>query len=180
MSSVDPRIGNQIFENAILEAQRAGKTIIMVTYDPRFLSQCDRVLYMQGGSLVSQEKVEGEGLPVGDLDQSFVLVGSEVEDIQGGLARKDSTPVIEEKRNGAGNPTPNASSKRVPLKKLSPRECVWSLHLILQTNSHCVVWRTYFHAARGKLSVPTLALATIFMQTCQIIGSRSLVWWQFE
>lgn len=180
LSGVDSRVGNQIFHNAILEARRAGKTVVWVTYDRRFLSYCDRVLYMHEGNLVPHEGMGVQRLSIRDLDQSFVLVESETGAMQGA---ERSTPKGKGPGNGVGSLSSSTPSSRLQPKKATPRECRSSLNISsahLTEELTVLVFRTYIHAARGITSVPTLTLATVFMQTCQIIGSRSLVWWQFE
>ncbi|TEB25163.1 P-loop containing nucleoside triphosphate hydrolase protein [Coprinellus micaceus] len=151
LSSVDPRVGNHIFQNAVLDARAAGKAILMVIYDRTLLSQCDRVLCMKGGTLVE------EGCP-SDADQSYVLVEPEAALLGKRTVREETVSRKEVHESGPIN------------------SATWTT----RKGEHGEVYRTYLRVARGFLSVPTLAFATLVMQTFQILGSRSLVWWQSD
>uniref|UniRef100_A0A158PCJ1 ABC transporter domain-containing protein n=1 Tax=Angiostrongylus cantonensis TaxID=6313 RepID=A0A158PCJ1_ANGCA len=52
LASLDKKVGDKIFEKAVREVLSA-KTVVMVTTDPQRLSQCDRVVLMDGGRIVA-------------------------------------------------------------------------------------------------------------------------------
>ncbi|KHJ94677.1 ABC transporter, ATP-binding protein [Oesophagostomum dentatum] len=51
-SSLDKKVAEKIFESAVRDVL-SSKTVIMVTTDPQRLSQCDRVIFMDGGRIVA-------------------------------------------------------------------------------------------------------------------------------
>jgi hypothetical protein len=180
LSSVDPRVGNHIFQNAVLDARAAGKAILMVIYDRTLLSQCDRVLCLKGGTLVEEgcpSDAVGESIRLGGLDQSYVLVEPEAALLGKRTVREETVSRKEVHESGPINSATWTTQKGEHGEGSSlsqPCEiCGYELNTIL-------VYRTYLRVARGFLSVPTLAFATLVMQTFQILGSRSLVWWQSE
>ncbi|VDM53800.1 unnamed protein product [Angiostrongylus costaricensis] len=52
LANLDKKVGDKIFEKAVREVLSA-KTVVMVTTDPQRLSQCDRVVLMDGGRIVA-------------------------------------------------------------------------------------------------------------------------------
>ena len=115
LSSVDPCVRNHIFRNAILDARSAGKAVLMVIYDRKLLSQCDRVLCLQGGSLVGEGRpldVEGESMQIGDLDQSYVLVKPETVPWEGRAVREEKTSRTKVHGNGPANSTSTGTTQK--------------------------------------------------------------------
>ena len=113
LSSVDPCMRNHIFRNAILDARSAGKAILMAIYDRKLLSRCDRVLCLQGGTLVGPPlDVEGESMQIGDLDQSYVLVKPETVPWEGRAVREEKTSRTKVHGNGPANSTSTRTTQK--------------------------------------------------------------------
>ena len=180
LSSVDPGVANRIFQHAILDARGSGKAVLMVTYDRRFLSQCDRVLCLRDGALVEEgwsPDATGDSTGLGDLDQSYIFVAPEAVPLAERSVREATLLQTEVHAGGPTDYTTQTTRRggRSEGSLLLSSYAVWGYE-----PSAILVYRTYLHVARGYLSVPTLAFATLAMQTFQILGSRSLVWWQSE
>jgi hypothetical protein len=52
--TVDSRVGNEIFQKAILGAIKSGKTIIMVTYAWNLLPHCNYIYHLREGRITEQ------------------------------------------------------------------------------------------------------------------------------
>lgn len=156
VSGVDPRVANEIFSKAILNSVKYHKkTIVFVTYTREHLAHCDRVLSLCNGKLSEQNTLDFACLPVDRLSEQTRPPTHAPRHSASALDAANKP-----KRRGASlsNGCPTERNARAS----KPGE----------------VYQGYLKAAQGALCIPILLAATIFMQISQVLGSRSLIWWQ--
>lgn len=53
------RATGQVIMNRLCELNRLGKTVLVVTHDPQVAERCGRIIWLEDGKIVTQEKTEG-------------------------------------------------------------------------------------------------------------------------
>ncbi|RXW18137.1 hypothetical protein EST38_g7714 [Candolleomyces aberdarensis] len=153
LSGADSRVGNEIFQNAILGAIKSGKTIIMVTYFWNLLPHCNYIYYLREGRIAEQGTFE----ELRRLNKSFDALHAELDASRARTSRKVARKgTVKPLRKGPAEPSIHPASEQ---------KCVKA-------------YKIYLSAARGALSAPTLLVAILVMQGSQVLSSRNLVWWQ--
>ncbi|GAM33537.1 plasma membrane ATP-binding cassette transporter [Talaromyces pinophilus] len=178
LSAVDPYVGRAIFNDAILSLLK-GKTRILATHQVNVLSQCDRILWLEGGS------VKALGTYKTLIDQYPDLIGDLVYETEGkedqGQQKTDS---IE----------PSQATRSFEKKRLSLKRFSWAENqdndetlppLIdaeeqATSNIPWAIYRTYISSADKKsliyLSLPLLAMA----QGGNLLCGLWLAWWTLD
>ena len=57
ISAVDSKVAKEIYQNVIME-MKGKKTIVLVTHQVSYLENCDRVLIMEDGEIVENDRPE--------------------------------------------------------------------------------------------------------------------------
>ncbi|KAJ7086116.1 ABC protein [Mycena belliarum] len=168
LSAVDANVGKSLFHNAILGLVQQGKTVILVTHALHFLSQCDYIYTLEGGSISEHgsyqhlldkkgefarldQEFGGHGIAEGDAE-NLVTVTTTVEELK----------MKSEKAGGNGK----IEGKLITKERRTTGSVSWR------------VYGSYLKAGRGYITLPLVLLAVLGMQGCQISNSYTLVWWQ--
>ncbi|KAK4055619.1 hypothetical protein OIV83_000165 [Microbotryomycetes sp. JL201] len=163
LSAVDAHVGKHLFEEAICGAL-AGKTRILVTHALHFLPKVDYVITMDHGEIQEQgtfaelmSKTDGV---FSQMYHEFVGQGEDKKEEQ------------EEAEEEAVEETGKPKDEKKKGKAIMQEE---------ERVTGAVGWpiyKAFFHAAKGYITVPVLMVALIFMQVAQVLSAYWLVWWQ--
>jgi len=170
LSAVDAHVGKSLFHGAIAALAKRGKTVIFVTHALHFLSFCDYIYTLDSGRIAEhgtyRELINAKG-EFARLDEEFG--GND----PGSIAAKGSqVEVLEEVQVKSTELTKRYPGKGTLEGKLIVKEA-------RKTGTVAgSVWKAYFSAGKGWITVPLLILAGLLMQGTQIMGSYTLVWWQ--
>ncbi|KAJ7056634.1 ABC protein [Mycena amicta] len=167
LSAVDANVGKALFHNAILGLVQQGKTVILVTHALHFLSQCDYIYTLEAGSISEhgtyQQLLARKG-EFARLDKEFG--GDVAEESTENLVTVTAT--VEELKSKSDRV---AGTGKIEGKLMSKE----------RRTTGSVSWRiyaTYVKAGRGYITFPLIVAAVLGMQTCQILNSYTLIWWQ--
>ncbi|KAM0788854.1 hypothetical protein ACM66B_002939 [Microbotryomycetes sp. NB124-2] len=163
LSAVDAHVGKHLFEEAICGAL-ADKTRILVTHALHFLPKVDYIITMDHGEIQEQGTfAELMAKPDGVFSQMYhEFVG------QGDEKKEEQEEAEEEAVEEADKPKDEKKKGKAIMQEEER----------LTGAVGWPIYKAFFHAARGYITVPVLLAALTFMQVAQVLQSYWLVWWQ--
>ncbi|KAK0469882.1 ABC protein [Desarmillaria tabescens] len=168
LSAVDAHVGKSLFHGAILPLVQEGKTVVLVTHAVHFLSHCDYIYTLDDGCIIEQ----GTYQQLLADDGNFARLVTEF----GGTSSSSEASNVNEDEGLEAIKSKSAQASVKGTGKLEGRLIVKERRT---TGSlPWAVYRSYFSAGGGFITIPFVALAVALMQGSQILSSYTLVWWQ--
>ncbi|KAK4057952.1 hypothetical protein OIO90_001171 [Microbotryomycetes sp. JL221] len=163
LSAVDAHVGKHLFEEAICGAL-AGKTRILVTHALHFLPKVDHIITMEQGQISEQgtfvELMAKQDGAFSRMYHEFVGSGEEKKEEQ----EEEEEEAIEDA--GQKKDEKKAGKAIMQEEERLTGAVGWP------------IYKAFFHAARGYITLPVLVGALAFMQVAQVMQAYWLVWWQ--
>lgn len=170
LSAVDAHVGKALFNNAILPARNAGKTVILVTHAIQHLPMCDQIIVMNEGYIEETGPYTELMAKRGDFFNMMMNFG---------MLKTD------------GEEEEDADELAAEAEGIKPRK-VFALDEVHkpghgktmeseERNTGAVdgtVWMSYLRAGRSWFILPLVLLAGSCMQASVNLSSYWIVWWQ--
>lgn len=168
LSAVDPHVGKSLFHGAILPLLQEGKTVILVTHAVHFLSHCDYIYTLDDGCIVEQGTFHQLLADDGNLARFVTAFGGTSSSLEiSNVGDDDDLEDIKLKSaQASGKDTGKLEGRLIVKEQRTTGSLPWA------------VYRSYFEAGGGYITLSLVALAVILMQGSQILSSYILVWWQ--
>lgn len=162
LSAVDAHVGEYLFHNAICGALK-NRTRILVTHGLQYLPACDYIISIEEGKITQQGTYEELMLDQeGGFAQFIAEYGSTLEEEK--KAEEAAKEEVEEEKLVDATP-----KKRVALMQEEERAT---------GTVTASVYRQYFAAANGRVTLPLLFASLVLMQASQVLGAYWLIFWQ--
>lgn len=114
LSAVDAHVGQALFNNAILDLKRQGKTVILVTHALHFLPQVDYIYTLEQGRIAQRgqyAELSAQDGPFRLLMQQFSSSETEEEAVEAADEKIGTADIVEEKKIGDQSPAPEGDGK---------------------------------------------------------------------
>ncbi|KAK0189837.1 ABC protein [Armillaria mellea] len=167
LSAVDAHVGKSLFHGAILPLVQEGKTVILVTHAVHFLSQCDYIYTLDDGCIVEQGTYQQLLADDGNFARLVTDFGGTNSSLESSNVGDDDLEDIKSKSaQASGKDAGKLEGRLIVKERRTTGSLPWA------------VYRSYFAAGGGYITLSLVALAVILMQGSQILNSYTLIWWQ--
>ncbi|WFD23830.1 hypothetical protein MEQU1_002524 [Malassezia equina] len=170
LSAVDAHVGKALFNNAILPARNAGKTVILVTHAIQHLPMCDQIVVMNDGHIEEDGTYAELMAQRGDFYNTMINFGMLKEE---GEEEEDAEELAAE----AEGVKPRKVFTLAEVHKPGHGKTMESE----ERNTGAVdgaVWMSYLKAGRSWFIIPLVLLAGSCMQASVNLSSYWIVWWE--
>ncbi|WFD27284.1 hypothetical protein MNAN1_002280 [Malassezia nana] len=169
LSAVDAHVGKALFNNAILPARDAGKTVILVTHAIQHLPMCDQIVVMNEGHIEESGTYAELMARRGDFYNTMMNFGM--------LEKEGEEEDAEELAAEAEGVKPRKVFTLEQVHKPGHGKTMESE----ERNTGAVdgsVWTAYLRAGRSWFILPLVLFAGACMQASVNLSSYWIVWWQ--
>ncbi|KAH8806665.1 ABC protein [Flagelloscypha sp. PMI_526] len=166
LSAVDSYVGKSLF-NALLILRNQGTTIVLITHALHFLSQCDHIYAISNGRIVESgtySELLAAGGETGALIKEFG--GQEVDAEDMNEPSFSVTQVKQKSIECNAKGTGKLEGKLVVRESRETGHVSWTVYL------------AYFKAAKGRITMPVVLLASFLLQATSVMSNITLTWWK--
>ncbi len=171
MSALDAHVGKAVFQN-VLRSAAPNKTRLLVTHALHFLPQVDYIFTIAGGHIAERGTYDELMQKDGEFSKFYKEFGSKEE--------KEEEEEVEEEEEAIENIGKGRESEDDLKKKVTQGPALMQAE---ERNTGAISWsvyKQYSKAGRGRVVLPILFFALVFVQGATVMASYWLVYWQEE
>lgn len=160
LSAVDAHVGRHIFDNAILGLLK-GKCRVLATHQLWVLNRCDRIIWMEGGTVQAVDTFANLMRDLVAFRQIMETTG-----VEGETGESDKKPGANDDQPGEGEKKKERKGRALMQQEERAVSSVpWS------------VYAAYIRASGSMLNVPVVLFSLIVSQGVNITTGLWLSWW---